>query len=104
MLLRRNQRFVFQRVGDDVAAHEFPPFVVKVVEERAEVLQGQQGQHVVVGVHGDLHQPHQLLGHHAAVLQAETRGSSRGADVTHTAGLFWLSHPCVHARIRTYAR
>ena len=84
MLLWRNQRFIFQSVGDDVAAHQFPPLVVKVVEERAKVLQGQQGQHVVVGVHRDLHQSHQLLRHHAAMLQAATQYSSistKGTDV-----------------------
>ena len=79
MLLGWNQRFIFQSVGDDVAAHQLPPFVVKVVEEGAKVLQGQQRQDVVVGVHWDLHQPHQLLGHHASMLQAATPHTSISA-------------------------
>lgn len=57
---------VVQRVAQHVAAHALARLVVKVLEERRKVFELEDRQDVVVGVHGDLQQSGQLLGHRAA--------------------------------------
>lgn len=57
---------VVQRVAQHVAAHALARLVVKVLEERRKVFELENRQDVVVGVHRDLQQSGQLLGHRAA--------------------------------------
>lgn len=57
---------VVQRVAQHVATHALARLVVEILKERREVLQLQHGQDVVVGVHRNLQQSGELLGHGAA--------------------------------------
>ena len=61
LLLGYNGGVVVQSVAQNVTAHAFAGLVIKVLEERREVLELQNSQNVVVGVHWDLQQPSQFF-------------------------------------------
>lgn len=71
LLLCYDGSVVVQRVAQDVAAHGFARLKVKVLKERREILELENREHVVVGVHRDLQQPGQLLGHSTTGRNAE---------------------------------
>lgn len=66
LFLSHNGCVVFQRVAQHVATHALARLIVEILKERWEVLELQHGQDVVVGVHWNLQQSGELLGHSAA--------------------------------------
>lgn len=66
LLLGHDGSVVVQRVAEHVAAHALARLIIEVLKERREVFELQDRQDVVVGVHGNLQQPGELLGDGAA--------------------------------------
>lgn len=61
LFLCHNSGVVVQRVAQHIATHALARLVVKVLEERWEVLELQHRQDVVVGIHWDLQQSGEFL-------------------------------------------
>lgn len=78
LLLSHDGCVVVQRVAQHVATHALARLIVKILKEWWEVLELQHCQDVVVGVHWNLQQSGELLGHSAAgCYAAGGRGKKR---------------------------
>lgn len=86
LFLSHNGCVVFQRVAQHVATHALARLIVEILKERWEVLELQHGQDVVVGVHWNLQQSGELLGHSAAgcyaVVGKEKQAQAKNTFVT----------------------